>query len=123
MQDPEEFNRHAHTAGQAVSKVKTCCGDFNYRVNYRILTTFHGAILLVLSFLTTTMIQRGIDGEKFDLTQFAVIMLLVLVAVVFDYTKEQFLERHKMSEKRASTSAHMSSHHPHKGYAHTFYQG
>ena len=120
MQDAEDFNRHVHTAGQAVDRVWMCCGDFNYRVNYRILTTFHGAILLVLSFLTTTLIQRGIDDSEFDFTQFSVIMLLVLVTVIFDYFKEKFLERHKEAEKYARTSAHGR---PHHGYAHTFFQG
>lgn len=121
MQNTDDYNNHVHTAGQAVKKVWICCGDFNYRVNYRILTTFHGAILLVLSFLTTTMIQRAIDKEEFDFTQLSVIMLLVLITVIFDYTKEQFLERHKNSEKKLSaTGVHAG--HPHNGYAHTFFQ-
>lgn len=122
MQNTEEFNKHAHTTGQAVDKIKTWCGDFNYRVNYRILTTFHGAILLVLSFLTTTLIQRTIDNEAFDFTQLSVIMILVLVTVFFDYMKEQFLERHKLLEKKATTGAFVHHHHPNTHYAHTFFQ-
>lgn len=119
MQDTEDFSKHVHTAGQAVDRVWLCCNEFNYRVNYRILTTFHGAILLVLSFLTTTLIQRGIDDGTFDLTQFSVIMLLVLITVIFDYFKEKFLERHKGIEKYTRTSAHGR---PVHGYAHTSFQ-
>lgn len=120
MQNTDDFTKHAHTTGQAVKKVQSCCGDFNYRVNYRILTTFHGAILLVLSFLTTTMIQRAIDNEDFDLTQLSVIMILVLVTVIFDYTKERFVEKHKENEKKIMTGVY--THVPHHGYAHTYFQ-
>ena len=120
MQNTDDFSKHIHTTSQAVDKVWWCCNELNHRVNYRILTTFHGAILLVLSFLTTTLIQRGIDDGMFDLTQLSVIMVLVLVTVFFDYLKEKFLDKYKKAEQFAHTGIHTGR--PHKGYAHSFYQ-
>jgi hypothetical protein len=67
------------------------------------------------------MILKGLDKLPFDFTQFAVVMLLVVIAILFEYVKEQFVAEYR-DIVEPSNSASQSSMSVRKGYAHTFYQ-
>lgn len=112
MQDVDDYERHIHTAGQAVVKIGSCCTVFSLRLSYRILSTFQAALLVILALQTNDMIMKALKQEPFDGTQLWIVFGLILITMFFEYVKEQFSTQYK---KYASTLKNV-------GFSHTFFQ-
>lgn len=99
MQNLDSYKQGIHTSGQAADKVKYCCTDFSYRFGRRVLMTFQGALLFILSLQASTLITKAIDGDEdgvkyFDTTRFAVIMIFTVSVILLSYIKEYYIRRH-----------------------------
>lgn len=118
MQNTDEYTRSIHTTGQAAQRIHQCCSVFGYRLAYRLLTTFQAAILFVLALQTNDVILKGLESQPFDFTQFGIIMSLVLIAIVFEYIKEQFVAEYNCDGSGVASAAANIRH----AYAHSFHQ-
>lgn len=116
MQNIDEYESRVHTAGQAIDRARQCCGAFGYDIGDRTMNTFKAGLLFVMSLLTSDLILKTLPANNF-LSQFSVIMVLIVVIVIFEYTQKLFESAHK----NAVTNAHLY-HHVRHGYAHTFFQ-
>lgn len=119
MQDIDDYERHIHTAGQAAMKMKKCCTIFGYRFGYRLLSTFNGALMVVIGFLASNLIIEGIDEGIFSFTKFAFVMMFILVTIISQYTQEQFIAEYsdRMGVTRSDLGMTTS------GWAHANWQG
>lgn len=118
MQDISEYERGIHTTGQAARRLKRCCSVFGVRVGYRTLTSFEAGVVFVLALQTNNMITAALNEEAFNLTQFSVIMFLILISIIFSYSKEQFVAEYGES---LSKTEHSDSNVP-RSFAHAFNQ-
>lgn len=118
MQNIESYERGIHTSGQAARKLQHCCSVFGVRVGYRTLTSFEGGVVFVLALQINEMITTSLDGGDFNVARFAIIMLMILISILFSYTKEQFVAEYSDTlndRERSSMRIHSS-------FAHTIHQ-
>lgn len=91
MQNIDSYDRGIHTSGQAARRLQRCCSVFGVRVGYRTLTGFETGVVFVSALQINDMILNALAEKPFDLTQLAVISFLIILSIIFSYSKEQFV--------------------------------
>lgn len=91
MQNIDSYERGIHTSGQAARRLQRCCSVFGVRVGYRTLTGFETGVVFVSALQINDMILAALSEKPFDLTQLAVISFLIILSILFSYSKEQFV--------------------------------
>jgi hypothetical protein len=122
MQNIEAYERGVHNGNQAARKLRHCFSVFSIRVGYRTLTSFEAGIIFVLALQINEMITASLNKEAFDLTRFSVIMFLILISLVFSYSKERFAAEYEDTLEPCNSRHEHSNAHPRSSFAHTFHQ-
>jgi hypothetical protein len=70
--------------------------DFSYEVEYQIICAFQASFSFILALQMNTWLNIILDEKRFDATQFALIFLILIPAVVIlSYVKKRFADSYR----------------------------
>lgn len=116
MQNIDSYDRGIHTSGQAARRLRRCCSVFGVRVGYRTLSGFETGVVFVSALQINDMILNALAEKPFDLTQLAIISFLIILSIIFSYSKEQFVAEYNEQLNIMESSGSRSS------FAHSLHQ-
>ena len=79
-----------------VPVVQDAVVDFSHEVEYQIICAFQASFSFILALQMNSWINLILDEKRFDTTQFALIFLILIPAVVIlSYAKKRFADSYR----------------------------